>query len=90
MANIRQTIQWLRKLSMQGGKRGVVDNIDAKSLARVADRLEELWEDRNDFIERMTKADKTVDVAREANQAAMDHTLRTQGELARNRKAMGL
>lgn len=34
-------IQWLRELAEKGGK-GVVDNIDARSLGRVADELEYL------------------------------------------------
>jgi hypothetical protein len=86
MATIRQTIHWLRKLSMQGGKRGVVNNIDAKSLARVADRIEELWDDRNNLIQRAT----IIPVEATPNQAAVDHIRRAQEESARNRKAMGL
>lgn len=36
-----QTISWLRDLAAKGGK-GVVNNIDARSLGRVADELERL------------------------------------------------
>jgi hypothetical protein len=36
-----QTIEWLRGLAAKGGK-GVVDNIDARSLGRIADDLEQL------------------------------------------------
>jgi hypothetical protein len=36
-----QTIEWLRGLAKKGGK-GVVNNIDARSLGRIADDLERL------------------------------------------------
>lgn len=36
-----QTIEWLRSLAAKGGK-GVVDNIDARCLGRIADELEAL------------------------------------------------
>ena len=33
---------WLRLLARRGGLKGVVDNVDARALIRVADRLNEL------------------------------------------------
>jgi hypothetical protein len=36
-----QTIEWLRRLAEKGGK-GVVNNIDARCLGRIADELEYL------------------------------------------------
>lgn len=41
----RQTIDWLRGLAEKGG-RGVVDNIDARCLGRIADGIEQLIADR--------------------------------------------
>lgn len=35
----QQTIDWLRQLAEKGG-RGVVNNIDARSLGRIADKIE--------------------------------------------------
>jgi hypothetical protein len=44
-----KTIEWLRGLAERGG-RGVVDNIDARSLGRIADGLEALLDQRKDLI----------------------------------------
>lgn len=40
-----QTIPWLRLLAAEGGK-GVVNNIDARSLGRIADHLSALLAER--------------------------------------------
>ena len=45
----QQTIDWLRGLAEKGGK-GVVNNIDARSLGRIADELERLTARENDYL----------------------------------------
>ncbi len=42
----QQTIDWLRGLAERGGK-GVVNNIDARCLGRIADDIEQLIADRD-------------------------------------------
>jgi hypothetical protein len=44
----QQTIGWLRELAAAGGK-GVVHNIDARSLGRIADELERLTAQEKDY-----------------------------------------
>lgn len=46
LAHIAQTVMWLRSLARKGGK-GVVNNIDARCLGRVADTLEDLVKARD-------------------------------------------
>lgn len=46
---MEQTIAWLRGLAEKGGK-GVVDNIDARCLGRIADQIEELRMAVRDYI----------------------------------------
>jgi hypothetical protein len=41
-------VKWLRGLADKGGK-GVVDNIDARSLGRIADELERLRTQERDY-----------------------------------------
>lgn len=43
-----QTIEWLRGLAAKGGK-GVVNNIDARCLGRIADELERLTAQEKDY-----------------------------------------
>ncbi|EKS29251.1 hypothetical protein [Afipia felis] len=45
-----QTIAWLRDLASKGGK-GVVNNIDARCLARIADEITRLTELNNKLTE---------------------------------------
>ena len=40
---VDQTVEWLRGLAKKGGK-GVVNNIDARCLSRIADNIEQLRE----------------------------------------------
>ena len=44
----QQTIDWLRGLAEKGGK-GVVNNIDARCLGRIADELERLTAQEKDY-----------------------------------------
>ena len=44
----QQTIDWLRGLAEKGG-RGVVNNIDARCLGRIADELERLTVQEKDY-----------------------------------------
>ena len=39
MSDFTSTIEWFRRMAEQGGK-GVVNNIDARSLGRIADQME--------------------------------------------------
>lgn len=43
-----QTIEWLRGLAAKGGK-GVVDNIDARSLGRIADDIVRIIAERDEW-----------------------------------------
>lgn len=44
----QQTIDWLRGLAERGG-RGVVNNIDARCLGRIADEMERLTAQEKDY-----------------------------------------
>lgn len=44
----QQTVDWLRALAAKGG-RGVVNNIDARCLGRIADELERLNAQEKDY-----------------------------------------
>jgi len=58
----QQTIDWLRGLAEKGGK-GVVNNIDARCLGRIADDLERL---RSENLELANHIDGCVRVAADA------------------------
>ena len=47
---MEQTIAWLRGLAARGGK-GVVNNIDARCLGRIADEIEKLQTDNRKLRE---------------------------------------
>lgn len=56
----QQTIDWLRGLAAQGGK-GVVNNVDARCLGRIADELESLRFELNDARNEIEIADSQID-----------------------------
>jgi len=65
MANTTQMIEWLRKLAGKRDRRGAVHGVDGVSLARIADRLEELYVDRNRLIEQQYQLMRKAELPRQ-------------------------
>lgn len=55
----QQTIEWLRGLAERGGK-GVVNNIDARCLGRIADDLERLRAEADHWSGLVSRADRAL------------------------------
>jgi hypothetical protein len=63
VSQLQQTIDWLQALAHRGGK-GVVDNIDARCLGRVAVRLDKMRKALKPFADKVN-GDATCDLTEE-------------------------